>query len=580
MCDPYYIGLFQEADFLEGYEQGKTEEEIINQSLACKALAAKGLDPKIFVGRVSAKVYDNIGWDGVVEFRKNLAQKVLRFESDDLGIAYFPSNMNRTKDLAALVNYYAAKYGCDSLLQADADNSRAEIAQLIPESMSYIGYSERRECCALENLFLKLIDKKNGSVYLHREDGLLPESGLDVEVLLSPIGRINKGVLTIPKRKRKVTAQELLEELVKKENENVPILSFSRGDRLPESDICIGRIGSSLLLDVLAATRKIALCISCTYWEPAYTALLEKDAIDTVLTWCHDRLLILNRNKPHKGYVRFVNACELTVREEGAGRLDNQFIAMLEDATSDNDKSFMVPNQTILDNHAILNENRYLALREIEKTKNIVGDRKKAVLLRDLVEPIFSPQEVESPIPVLYPCDLPRHPFEFAFGENSIRAQKVSARSQWCYVEEPAILVPRKNAPLQPTYFTAKCGGIYVPSRGIIVYRVDTSKVKIEYLMNEMTKDYVRRQFWGAFSQEEFFPGSFDDRFKQVIDESLNIQIFLPGSMDEQAEEVADKKFGKESMNQLYLRDFSSMPAHSAKKKEEPKDDPNQLSLF
>ena len=50
--------------------------------------------------------------------------------------------------------------------------------------------------------------------------------------------------------------------------------------------------------------------------------------------------------------------------------------------------------------------------------------------------------------------------------------------------------------------------------------------------------------------------------------------------MDEQAEEVADKKFGKESMNQLYLRDFSSMPAHSAKKKEEPKDDPNQLSLF
>lgn len=63
-------------------------------------------------------------------------------------------------------------------------------------------------------------------------------------------------------------------------------------------------------------------------------------------------------------------------------------------------------------------------------------------------------------------------------------------------------------------------------------------------------------------------------------DESLNIQIFLPGSMDEQAEEVADKKFGKESMNQLYLRDFSSMPVHSAKEKEEPKDDPNQLSLF
>jgi hypothetical protein len=275
-----------------------------------------------------------------------------------------------------------------------------------------------------------------------------------------------------------------------------------------------------------------------------------------------------------------VDAGELTVREEGAGRLDNQFIAMLEDTTADNDYSFMVPNQTILDNHAILNENRYLALREIEKTKNIVGDRKKTVLLRDLVEPICSPQEVESPIPVIYPRDLPRHPFEFTFGENSIRARKVSARSQWYYVEEPAILVPRTNAPLQPTYFTAKCGGIYVPSREIIVYRVDTSKVKIEYLMNEMTKDYVRRQFWDAFSQENFFPGSFDDRFKQVIDESLNIQIFLPGSMDEQAEEVADKKFGKESMNQVYLREDSDRVKPAKKPRPMLKNDPNLLSLF
>ena len=98
--------------------------------------------------------------------------------------------------------------------------------------------------------------------------------------------------------------------------------------------------------------------------------------------------------------------------------------------------------------------------------------------------------------------------------------------------------------------------------------------------MNEMTKDYVRRQFWGAFSQEKFFPGSFDDRFKQVIDESLNIQIFLSGSMDEQAEEVADKKFGKESMNQVYLREDSDRVKPAKKPRPMLKNDPNLLSLF
>ena len=322
MFDPYYIGLFQEADFLEGYEQGKTEEEIIGQSSACKALEADGYFPDAYVGSPGAMIYDHIREKGVVAYKKQLAQDVLNFESEEMNIPSTRSFAFVTKELAALVNHYAAKYGCRSLLQLNADDSRAGIAQYIPDSMRYTGYSEQKERCDLANLYLKLINKGNGSVHLH-----------------------------------------------------------SQSDRIPESDICIGgqqvsqwtvisHFREKDLPDMLASARDIVFYAFRAFWsngaantlnETIYTALLEEDLIDTVLTWCHERLLIINKNKLHKGYVRFVNACDLTIHENYKDRVDtDRLIERLEDTTADNDKSFMVSNQTILDHHAILTEETYI----------------------------------------------------------------------------------------------------------------------------------------------------------------------------------------------------------------------------
>lgn len=327
MFDPYYIGLFQEADFLEGYEQGKTEEEIINQSLACKALAAKGLDPKIFVGRVSAKVYDNIGWEGVIEFRKYLAQDVLDFESENMNISSANKYATLTKDMAALVNHYAAKYGSHSLLQLNADDSRAGIAQLIPESMSYTGYSEEKELYDLDNLFLRVIEKKNGIVRLRSEEEHLPESDICIG------GRVLVPVWYKDGVGHAVTGRGDLKAMVESAREMVFY-------------IC----NTNFLHGIIDTSN-----------ESTYRALLEKDMIDTVLTWCHERLLIINRNKTHKGYVRFVNACDLTIHEKYMDRVDvDRLIERLDDTTAENDKSFMVSNQTILNHHAILTEETYI----------------------------------------------------------------------------------------------------------------------------------------------------------------------------------------------------------------------------
>jgi hypothetical protein len=319
MFDPYYIGLFQEADFLEGYEQGKTEEEIINQSLACAPLTAMDEFPDAYVGSPGAMIYDHIREKGVVAYKKQLAQDVLNFESEDMNIPSTESFAFVTKEMAALVNHYAAKYGCRSLLQLNADDSRAGIAQYLPDSMRYIGYSGQKERCDLANLYLKLINKENGSVHLRSED-----------------------------------------------------------ERLPDSDICIGGLQLGQwgemhshckkrdLPDMLASAQKIvfyAFLISSLHIsnETMYMELLEKDMIDTVLTWCHERLLIINKNKPRKGYVRFVNACDLTIHEKYMDRVDvDRLIERLEDTTADNANSFMVSNQTILDHHAILTEETYI----------------------------------------------------------------------------------------------------------------------------------------------------------------------------------------------------------------------------
>lgn len=543
MFDRHYIGLFQEADFLEGYEQGKSVEEVSSQSSACKALATKRHDSN----SEGIWIYSCIQNEGVASYKKRLAGEVLFFESEDMDISSTDKYETLTKDMAALVNHYAAKYGCHSLLQLNADDSRAGIAQLIPESMSYIGYSEEKELYDLDNLFLKLIEKKNGIVHLRSEEEHLPESDICVGGrLMVPIGFKDEVGYAVTGRGDLKTMVESAREMVL----YICNTNFLRGS-----------------ID--------------TSNEATYTALLEKDMIDTVLTWCHERLLIINKNKSHKGYVRFMNVCDLTAHERFGDYVDtDQLIAMLEDTKADNDKSFMVSNQTILDHHAVLTEETYIALREIEKAKSIVGDCKKVVLLQELVEPLPITKEVQASYPVIKPYDLPDNPFEFAFGDKSIVARDVDRFAPWAHVEEPAILV-RADINWKPTYFTAKCGGIYVPALDVLALRVDTSKVKVEYLLNELTKEYVTSQLKAVYPKKwdsRYYAGDWFEKF--VIDELLNMQILLPCSIEEQAQEVSGKTFGQEGMDQLYLRDFSSMPAHSAKEKKEPKDDPNQLSLF
>ncbi|MDY6406697.1 MAG: hypothetical protein SPK97_06170 [Bacteroidales bacterium] len=321
MFDRHYIGLFQKADFLEGYEQGKTEEEIINQSPACAALTAMDEFPDAYVGSPGAMIYDHIREKGVVAYKKQLAQDVLDFESDDI-----PSTKPFafvTKAMAVLVKYYADKYGCHSLLQLNADDSRAEIVQYIPDDMRYTGYSNQKDRCELANLYLKLINKGNGSVYLRSQSNHFPESDIC-------IGGQQMGQWDV-------------------------ITSFSRKRDLP---------------DMLASARNIVFYAFSPFHlngtvntinEPIYTALLEDDLIDTVLTWCHGHLIIINKNKIHKGYVRFVNACDLTIHEKYMDRVDvDRLIERLEDTTADNANTFMVSNQTILDHHAILTEETYI----------------------------------------------------------------------------------------------------------------------------------------------------------------------------------------------------------------------------
>ena len=321
--DPNYLGLFQEADFLEGYEQGKSEEEIISQSSACAALEKEGYFPDAYVSSPGAMIYENIREDGAGAYKKRLIRDVLDFESDDLLIPSTKPFAFVTKAMAVLVKYYADKYGCHSLLQLNADDSRAEIAQYIPDDMRYTGYSDQKDRCELANLYLKLINKGNGSVYLRSQSDHLPESDIC-------IGGQQMGQWSVT-------------------------TSFSRKRDLP---------------DMLASARNIVFYAFSPFHlngtvntinEPIYTALLEDDLIDTVLTWCHGHLIIINKNKIHKGYVRFVNACDLTIHEKYMDRVDvDRLIERLEDTTAENDKSFMVHNQTILNHHAILVGETYI----------------------------------------------------------------------------------------------------------------------------------------------------------------------------------------------------------------------------
>ena len=226
--------------------------------------------------------------------------------------------------------------------------------------------------------------------------------------------------------------------------------------------------------------------------------LIENDLVDCVIklparlfapvTNVQTCIIITNRHKVHKGGIRFIDASSMVISRAAYTRLDvERLIQVVLQPDMENRESMWVLNQRILENSADLILERYLPVNLPE-----VPEGSRLISLGDILVHITRREPTDkSMIPLIRVSDLAVNPFDFTLDASSVK--EAAYNSAFVYVNQPALFISRLR-PLKPTYFVEKRGGAYV-NPNIYAYQIiDTKSVSPQYLLNELTKDYVQKQ--------------------------------------------------------------------------------------
>lgn len=196
-------------------------------------------------------------------------------------------------------------------------------------------------------------------------------------------------------------------------------------------------------------------------------------------------VIVLNSQKTHKGYVKFIDASDCFVKGNRKNVVDVEDVLSLTRESSVTQKVVLVSNNEILDNETNLYVNHYLA-------KNIdIPDGYKLVDITELgcfITNRTNPDRVHKCASIKdfsNTLDLRvRTAVDFNGTTTSPRP---------IFVDEDAILISNMNS-LKPTLFSVGDGPIIL-SNYTQAFVVDKTKVIPAYLAMELSKDYVLKQF-------------------------------------------------------------------------------------
>ncbi len=221
--------------------------------------------------------------------------------------------------------------------------------------------------------------------------------------------------------------------------------------------------------------------------------LIEKDLVESVIRLPNDLffgtniatyVVLLNREKKHKGKVRFVDASECFKKQGINNLLDEEMVISLLQS-EDGNHSAIVDNRTFFSNGCSFIPERYIARMLLE-----AKDGKRSIALEH----------------ILQPC--PRHQMELNEGEFSIvnfplPELQLSVKSRdiprkdvnshrACKIEEDCIIIDTRWQ-LRSVYVTKDdTPSYYMPNCS--AFKVDTSVVFPEYLVIQLRQPYMQKQ--------------------------------------------------------------------------------------
>lgn len=229
--------------------------------------------------------------------------------------------------------------------------------------------------------------------------------------------------------------------------------------------------------------------------------IVKRDLVETIIklpthlfapmTNVQTCIIITNKRKARKGCVRFIDASSYVMPNRAYSRLDvKSLLQVYMTPEAENPNTLWVQNDDILDNDANLAMEHYQSVELPD-----VPEGSRLIPLEDILVRITKRDSIyKSTVPLIRVSDLAVNPFDFSLDASF--AKEAAFNSAFVHVNQPALFISRLR-PLKPTYFVEKKGDVYI-NPNVYAYQVDTKKVSPQYLLNELTKDYVQKQLFYA----------------------------------------------------------------------------------
>lgn len=192
-------------------------------------------------------------------------------------------------------------------------------------------------------------------------------------------------------------------------------------------------------------------------------------------------LVVINKNKAHKGFVRFIDGSALIIGKSTVSKtLDQQSLVELIHHEDDSEIARYVENKEVEDNDYNLSVARYF---NIDKRINLVR-------LYDLELPFkLARSKVSGHGRYARIRDLSDSKISYHLNSNDLELTEIPKGS--FEVSESVLLLATRWNTLKPTYFSYTGESIFINS-DITALKIDTDKVDIGYLINELNSEGVR----------------------------------------------------------------------------------------
>jgi type I restriction enzyme M protein len=226
-------------------------------------------------------------------------------------------------------------------------------------------------------------------------------------------------------------------------------------------------------------------------------------------------VLVINKSKNKKGIVNFIDANNCVENSNKREKKLNDYrLNSIIKSSKETDSFKFVSNETIVANDYNLNVARYF-----------INDY-QGVRLGDLVSEVRGQRINEfnnEKGKLVRNRDLKSNPIDFSLDINDI--QDVELKNKMPVVES-CLLLATRDKHIKPTFFVFSNTPIYL-YKGIYAFKVDNSKIDLEYLVSELNADYVSEQI-NAWYNRSVLP---------IIDmeDLLNIKIHVPSLKEQKA---------------------------------------------